>query len=217
MSVHQANPFSTRYVQPGALVYQFPAGEGAELLLQRLRDNGWWGQIVGPHGSGKTTLLHTLAAHLTRAGRDTCWCSLSAGQRNLPPAQWRRRRTWKAHSLVIVDGYEQLGWLARTRLKHWCRRSRAGLLVTSHRRAGLPPLYTVHCPLETVQQLVQQLLRGHSDSGEHLGSCQTPQLSQRAEVVHADDVLPTYRRWKGNVREVFFSLYDLYESRRHDR
>jgi energy-coupling factor transporter ATP-binding protein EcfA2 len=217
MGMHQGNPFSTRYVQPGALVYQFPAGASAELLLQRLREHGWWGQIVGPHGSGKTTLLHTLAAHLTLAERDTVWCTMKVGQRRVPSTVWRSRCTWGSHSLVIVDGYEQLGFLARTRLRRCCRKSRAGLLVTSHRSAGLPPLYAMHCSLETVQQLVQQLLRDHSDLGRHPGNCQDADFLPKTEVVARDDVIRTYQKWQGNVREVFFSLYDLYESRRQDR
>ncbi len=177
--------------------------------------SGGWGQIVGPHGSGKTTLLHTLAACPPPDRLDLVWCTLKAGQRHLPSAVWRRRTAWGAHSLVIIDGYEQLGWWARTRLKRCCRRSRAGLLVTSHRDAGLPPLYSTHCSLATVQQLVQQLLGDHADAGPGDGHGQP--VGQPADAVASDDVRRTYRRWQGNVREVFFSLYDLYESRRHDR
>ena len=55
------NPFSTRRISPGAIPYVLPPGENAYALVDRLRQAGWWGEIVGPHGSGKSTLLATLA------------------------------------------------------------------------------------------------------------------------------------------------------------
>jgi len=55
----EPNPFSTRFVQPGAIPYLFEAGSLAE-VIGSFESQGRWGQIVGPHGSGKTTLLRAI-------------------------------------------------------------------------------------------------------------------------------------------------------------
>ena len=64
-----SNPFATRYTRPDASEYLFPPDGGADLLIARLRESAWWGQITGPHGSGKSTLVQTLLPHLEAAGR----------------------------------------------------------------------------------------------------------------------------------------------------
>ncbi len=219
MTTELGNPFSTRYVRPGALEYQFPPGEDAEQLVERLQCNRWWGQIVGPHGAGKTSLLHALKASLLRADRQLCWCTLQSGERRLPADIWARREAWNSTTLVVVDGYEQLGWLARWRLKSCCRARQAGLLVTSHHDVGLPWIHHVNCSLPAALQLVGALLRQFADRNVSCaqieGSSEEVTESLHAQqLVTDDDVATGYRRWKGNVRELFFGLYDLYESRR---
>ena len=52
----KSNPFSTRFIRPGAIEYLFAPGQTADSLIDRLRHNQWRGQIIGPHGSGKSTL-----------------------------------------------------------------------------------------------------------------------------------------------------------------
>ncbi len=205
LPVPQGNPFSTRFVRPGALEFLFPPGEDVGQLVERLRQQGWWGALTGPHGAGKTTLLHTIIPHLQRAGKQVSCCTLKAGQRRLPDSLMQSRGGWDARSIVIVDGYEQLGFWARIRLKFFCRRSGTGLLVTSHARAGLPVLYAVRTSLETVDCLVELLLHQH------------PGKLNQPSMLNGDDVARGYQRWSGNVREVFFGLYDVYEIRRHNR
>ncbi len=206
--MHRGNPFSTRYVRPGALPYRFADGADVSQLMQQLQQHGWWGQIVGEHGTGKTTLLHALAEPIRQAGRTLHWCTLQAGQRSLSARFWQARGEWSANCQIVVDGYEQLGWWARIRLRHRCRKARAGLLVTSHQDAGLPQLCNTRCSLDTLQQLVEQLLRRHQET--------TQQSGASLPVVDHHDVRRFFRAWKGNVREVLFSLYDLYELRRQD-
>ena len=57
--------------------------------------------------------------------------------------------------------------------------------------SGFPTLIELACPLDTLQQLVARLL--HAD----------PQAIDPAEVS------AYLNRYRGNVREVFFALYDL--------
>jgi hypothetical protein len=189
------NPFSTHRVRPGQLAFQFSGDVNARQLVDRLRSHGWWGQIIGPHGAGKSTLLHCLVPELIAAGRTISWWTLQSGRRRWPAGMSEVACSWDTTTLVVVDGYEQLSSVARWRLRWRCRATRAGLLITSHRAARLPLLVTLSCPLPTVQDLVARLLSGHAVS------------------ISPDEVSDCYHTHQGNVREVFFALYDLYEAR----
>lgn len=60
-----SNPFSTRFIRPGAVTYHFPEGISAVGLTQQfLQQHLGRAAIVGPHGSGKTSLLYALSPHL---------------------------------------------------------------------------------------------------------------------------------------------------------
>jgi hypothetical protein len=189
------NPFSTRFVRPGALEYIFPRDVRAQHIIERLAVADWRGEIVGPHGSGKSTLLATLLPHLERAGREIFHIAVRGGQRRLPISSGASR-LWNMKTLVIVDGYEQLGWLSRRWLDLKCRRRGPGLLVTAHESIGLPLLFQTTPSLESMQAVVARLL----PSG-------TPLISP-------EDVASLYAEHRGNAREMLFGLYDLYELRR---
>jgi hypothetical protein len=190
-----SNPFATRYVRPGALPYLFPAGMDAAALVERLRDGGWWGQIAGPHGSGKSTLLHTLLLPLEDAGRRIAFYELHPGATRLcaagePPASWADR------TQVVIDGYELLGWLPRLWVRRTCAAHRAGLLVTAHRRCGLPEIWRTEVSFGLASQVVGLLTAGRTEP-----------------VVAADAVAQAFAAHPGNLREMLFALYDVYESR----
>src|ERR1043166_2761834 len=125
------NPFSTRFTRPGAIAYRFPDGTGAAQLVDKLASFNWLGQVVGPHGSGKSTLLVALVAEIERRGRRVALFVLHDGQRRLP----EEFQTLPSDSglMVVIDGYEQLGWWSRWRLLRVVRRRGWGLLVTTHR------------------------------------------------------------------------------------
>jgi energy-coupling factor transporter ATP-binding protein EcfA2 len=191
------NPFSTARVRPGALPYQFPADTSAKSLIDKLAEQDWRGQIIGPHGSGKSTLLHSLVP-LMREQRRVEWFTLSSSQRRLPVSR-EVQLGWSNSTVVVVDGYEQLSWRHRRRLRIRCRQRDCGLLVTSHSDAGFPTIYTTTASCETTQQLVQVLVSG---SDRHPAELQIKTAFQACE---------------GNVRETFFKLYDFYESQRLNR
>src|SRR5262249_12437453 len=97
-----------------------------------------------------------------------------------------------------IDGYEQLGFLHRWRLSRMCRRLHWGLLVTAHedRRVNrIPIIFRTQSDLATMQFLVDRVLPAHGG------------------VVRPDDVAAEFTRHGGNVREAFFSLYDLFQKR----
>jgi len=189
------NPFATRHVRPGALPYLFPAGQTADELVERLRRNGWWGQIIAPHGSGKSALLASLVPAIEQAGCKTYLVELHDRQRRLP-AKFRAVAETSDPLVVIVDGYEQLGRFHRFRLKRFCRRGGLGLLISAHKPAGLPELFHTSADLAMVQRLVARL------------------QAESATKVSAEEVAERFARHGGNVREILFDLYDLYEARR---
>lgn len=222
-----SNPFATRYTRPEAAEYLFPPGAGADLLIARLRASAWWGQLTGPHGSGKSTLVQTLLPRLQAAGRavdfyafhhdhrplsapTTCSGPLASFDLNQsgepepasrcatakPLAGLRRASIadWSPSTQIVVDGYEQLGWLQRTWLKWQCRRHGAGLLVTAHDDLGLPPLWQTDTSPELARRVVARLL-GDRD----------------ADWLSSDHVERLFATCQGDLREILFGLYDLYE------
>lgn len=194
-----ANPFATRYVRPGALEYEFPPGVDAPELVRRLASHGWRGEIVGPHGSGKSTLLAALLPAIRAAGREPVVVALHDGQRRLPLAA--RRLPANSPGLLVVDGYEQLGrwerWLARRR----CRRAGWGLLATAHASVGLPTLFAAATSPELACRLAARLFSGAA-------------ISEPSAAPAEAEIRERFRRQRGNLRELWFDLYDLVESRR---
>lgn len=190
------NPFATRYVRPGAIAYRLAAGQTMETLVARLRAHGWWGQIIGPHGSGKSTLVATLIPKLERAGRRPVVVRLGGPLRGpIPRSTLTSCRS--PQTQLVIDGYEQLGCPRRWLLRRTVHRLGGGLLVTAHRPVGLPDLVRTDPNQATVLDLVRNLL-GHTWT-----------------VIDPEDVAESYARRQGNVREVLFDLYDLFERRRH--
>ena len=189
---NNSNPFSTRFVRPAMNEFLFGEGETLHQLLARFNQHGSWGQIIGPHGSGKTTLLHAVSQQLTEQGRTISWHELHDGQRQLPCTS-ADIASWQQGMVVIVDGYEQLSWLSRLRLKRTCKRLGCGLLITAHADMGLPLLHETHPTQELAQALVDRLMQGQSQG------------------MPADQVAAQFEACNGDVREMLFRLYDVYE------
>ncbi len=189
------NPFSTCRTRPGALPFQLPPGLSPEHLVERLRDNGWRGQIAGPHGSGKSALVASLIPAVERAGRQVLLIELHDAERRLP-VDLRQVPALGPASLVIVDGCEQLARWNRFRLKRVCRRLGCGLLATCHRSLGLPELFRTSPSPEIACRIVERLL------GDEQGLIAPEEVRQRFAVR------------QGDLRELLFDLYDVYEERR---
>ena len=191
------NPFCTRRIRPGAAPYCFPSGVTAEDLVERLRENRWRGEIVGPHGSGKSTLLARIIPAIEQAGRQAVLFELHDGQRRLP-GDWRRKIESPPSSpppIAVIDGYEQISRWSRFLLKRYCNRRCFGLLVTSHVPAGFPEIFHTSASLEMARQIVDQLM-------------QNEKINISAEII-AD----LFARHDGDIRELLFDLYDLYEEK----
>jgi hypothetical protein len=189
------NPFCTRRIRPGALPFLFPPGQNAETLVGRLRECAWQGEILGPHGTGKSALLASLIPALEHAGQRTLLVELHDRQRRLPLDPDRRRRL-QPFTMLLVDGYEQLSRYRRWRLRRLCRRRGWGLLVTAHASVGLPELFRTAPTPELAGEIVRRLLAG------------------QACPFSTDELAACFARQRGDLREMLFDLYDLYERRR---
>jgi hypothetical protein len=190
MPAAASNPFATRFTRPGAIEFLFQSDESLESLVGKLRDHGWRGQIIGPHGSGKSTLLAALEPKLAEAGREVVRRSLAGGQRyiDLPPL-------FAPTAILVIDGFEQLSWWSRWKVKAACRRHGTALLVTAHADLGLPTIFATQPSLELARRLVTRLL----PEGD-------------ATLTDAD-VAAAFSQHPNNLREMLFSLYDLYQAR----
>jgi hypothetical protein len=189
----QSNPFATCWTKPGAFAFRFPVGDSAEQIVARLAAQNWRGEIVGPHGSGKSTLLAALTPLFSAAGRQVTKIALRDRQRRLPKGILQEALLLP-RPLLIVDGYEQLSYFSRARLRWQCRRSAAGLLVTSHIAIGLPSLIHLQPDLALIEQLVADLT----------------QLCPSA--VSRSDIAASHACRGSNVRELLFDLYDRHEA-----
>lgn len=187
-----SNPFATCWTKPGALPFQFPAGQSAESVVARLAATNWRGAIIGPHGAGKSTLLATLVPALKAAGRYVNTITLRDGQRCWPPG-FLRHALAPPQPLLIIDGYEQLWGGGRIGLDLQCRCAAAGLLVTSHASTWLPTLVELKPDLQLVMQLTVHLRR------------------RVPSPITLDDVAASYACHGCNVREIMFDLYDRHE------
>jgi hypothetical protein len=192
------NPFATRWVRPGALPYQFPPGGSAATIMTQFEKSNWRGAVIGPHGSGKSTLLAALVPVIEQTGRIVRMVTLHDGQRRLP-ADFLESIAGDRPTIAIVDGFEQLGWWARRRLKFHCHGPHCGLLVSAHVDAGacgLAVLFRTTTSLAVFAHLVEHHLPFHNG------------------LIRPADFAAAFDACHGNLRNSFFSLYHLFERRR---
>ncbi len=199
-AVSTENPFSARWVRPGVIPFIFSNGESIQSLLERLRHFGHRGAIVGPHGTGKSTLLLELARCLRERGWGVRMHKASRSFYTTVEAhQARNSPRLRRPTIQFIDGFEALPWWRQRYFLLQSRILRHGLLVTAHRRANLPTLYTTRASIETARAVVRGVLHRQQRSDEF--EC-TPAL---------------FSNCRGNVREILFSLYDHYEMRHNAR
>ncbi len=208
------NPFASCRVRPGAIPFQFPSHVDAASLVARLQQQKWLGAIVGPHGSGKSTLLAALQPEIERAGRRAVRINLHNGQRQLSPHVLPLSTLHSPLSthVLIIDGYEQLSYWSRLQLNWLCRRENCGLLVTSHAPTRLPTLLRTAVNLDLAERIVGHLLVASPALPAH-NELDDPNDSNRYKLVDRDDVHTAFTVHHGNLREMLFDLYDLFELR----
>ena len=204
MRPQASNPFSTRFVRPGAIPYLFPVSDSIEQLADRLTERRGRAAILGPHGSGKSTLLATLLPQLAARGWNPHqialhdglhwmprgWTSTLSASAQLSPGSAPQPR--QPRPLLVIDGYEQLNWLSRALVRIRCRVSGWGMLVTAHGPVSLPTIFETQTSSEVT-----------------LAIC--ARLAPDVGVLTARDCDEAWAASRGNVREALFDLYDRYE------
>jgi hypothetical protein len=190
-----SNPFATRFIRPGAIPFLFLNGDSAEAIVERLRGHDWRGQIIGPHGSGKSTLLATLVPLIEGAGRGVQLFKIGPKERGLPPLD---PLSLSATTQIIIDGYEQLSWWSKWKLVRLANRTKAGLIVTAHASAGFPTLYQTESSNAIAEAVVARLLK------------------EDGPPISAHDIATAYQAARGDVREMLFKLFDVYQRRQAD-
>ncbi len=180
-----SNPYSTKFTRPGAIAYHCAPGKSMAYYADCFLSSGRRGQVVGPHGTGKSTFVIAFQKELLSRGLDVCLVTLhsfdKSGLNNL--------LTLKPGSILILDGFEQLPFWRRFRILQSTLWHKIGLLTTSHVSFGLPTLLETSVDLETAKNLVRTLT----------GSEPSQNLESLLE------------KHNGNLREVFFDLYDEQE------
>jgi hypothetical protein len=187
-----SNPFSTRFVRPGAIPFVFNGGETARTVVSRLRGQNWWGEIIGRHGTGKSTLVAALLPELKSMGGEPRLHSLHDGVVRFEELTARALRL-DAAVVLIVDGYEQLSLWQKFRVRRACRRAGCGLVVTAHKPSGLPALYRTVATPEVAGRVFATL------------------TAERPALVTSSDLQQSFAARNGNLREALFDMYDLHE------
>lgn len=233
------NPFSTRFVRPDLARYRFGGEDDESPALTDLANHVSRHRataIVGPHGTGKTTLLHNLIPLLRsrfssirriRMTSSTPRVSTAAALAMLAPAFAPEPSSAIRYDvfdgsaaeparLVVVDGFEQLGTLARLSLilrltcQTFRNRFHAGdgepqvhLLVTAHRRPlGFRLIRQTRWDDDTVRTLTAEKITN------------LPPQQRQAMLRIADELAKMTLKSAGpkaNVRDYWFGLYDAYE------
>ena len=176
------NPFSTTFWASGAIPFLFSDdGESVDALLEQARQYRFC-QIVGPHGSGKSTLLLDLQKRLEKQGEHVRYLCFNDQQRRIP-----NDIAFTDNQTLLVDGYEQLLFRDRLKLRFW----QARLILTVHHPVWFVPiLYRTQPQFSIFGRLVRQMV---------------------AEPPEESVLRAVYDRSGGNFRSAFFELYDLEE------
>jgi len=182
------NPFRVQRIH--ALPYQSPELDW-EALLDRLEAQQYRGAIVGPHGHGKTTLMRGLLVRLEERGFRTIHLFRNDARPRFSAAYLRGEfKALTRRHIVLLDGAEQLHWLRWKGFERRCKKA-GGLVITCHRPGRLPTLHTCRTSPALLESLLDQLAATDSDD-------------LRAEARRLFD------RYQGNLRDVWFALYDAY-------
>lgn len=165
-------------------------------------------QIVGSHGTGKSTLLTFLAAFWLQQGKTVhstvlrdqeqtfsqeFWNQLRKELASVPTAETAKQGCRTESPVVIIDGYEQLGWFSRFKLRRLQRRFAFRLLLSVHRPIrGIPVLYETVPTFDLLQHVVRFLLRSSQ------------------WIISDEELRQLHQRFSGNFRAIIAELYDLY-------
>lgn len=165
-----------------------------EALESRWQKLGRRAAIIGHKGSGKTTFLRTFATRLEDS-HDFVRLFFRQGDRTLGQTELKQLQEIQKgrKAILLIDGEGHLSLTERHRLRNHARKAE-GYLVARHHRSLLPTL----CHLRSSHELASALL-ARMDLKE--------QEALQSELPHL------LRKKRGNLREVWLSLFDEYATK----
>ncbi len=191
-----SNPFRSANIRPGANAFVFSNEAVWPQLLEQLKAEQFC-EIVGGHGTGKSTLLHQIIRvceswdwivhkHVVDGRRTSAQLSLPLSPTQ--PADNNRE------VLRTIDGFEQLSRRQRRDIRQHCERYGERLLITAHASEGGTLLHKTHVDLSIAQRVLESIA----------------QREGRSLCVDDLSLTKLLRKHEGNLREVFFALFDVY-------
>ena len=200
--VGDANPFASRFIQPGAICYVFTAQEGTDALSDLsgkiLRSATGRCAIVGPHGTGKSTLLADLRRRWREAGLRVA--EIDAGPSRPPRTLRRNILLCRDLDVLTIDGFERLAVWDRWLVRLVQRRLGCGVAVTLHRELrGYETVYRTRRTAEIEAAVLGELLQD--------------QPAAREELLRSSMWAESRRRHGENLRESLFDAYDWMRER----
>lgn len=228
------NPFSVRYVQPGAIPFHFDPlllerfrsehpdlfarylyeaislrqeasmWVGCRMLADRLERSHFRGQIVGPHGSGKSTLMYWL-----RSAVDTLGCQVFS---------------WELHdqqSSLNGDFWDEIDLFLRSREEESDQKTARVLFLDGFEQLSF--IQRVCLRKFCRDQRIGMVITTHLPAlGLPILFKTAPSLETVRHLVHylvddgsftvgEDDVKALFAQNRGNCRSILFDLYDRFE------
>ena len=201
-----SNPFATRYITAGAIDFIFSEEEQslASLAERFVNLPSRRASIVGPHGTGKSTLLsHLIDSQFgAKAERNLAVHRVNLTRNGSSLKQlWTNKAIWNGQTILIVDGYEQIGWLNRARLLQATQRTGVRLLITTHYHIRqFEVIYRSHCDALIDTKILTVLLK-------NTAICPV-------SIIESAWWRQSRGRYPNNLRESLLEAYDWYESQR---
>ena len=196
------NPFSTRFIQPGAISYKCYDGTVTELADRFIKLPSKRGSIIGPHGSGKSTLVASLESRFTAILPDSKIHPFRFSTDSSASRSLKSVREWTPFSIVILDGYEQLRFWSRFTIERIARARSISILATAHR------------PIRSFETIWE------TSVNESSSKWVVEQLLQQAGVPRSANELLQSEAWSRsrakhgqNLRESLFDMYDWWQNR----
>ncbi len=197
-----SNPFSAERIRPGGLPFLFPSGITPEKLWDRFCRLGGQAQILGGQGSGKTSLIRALLEASPWREVESRVLAIRDRKPGALPAL-RELRIASPGCLLVVDGFEQWSLPGQILVALYARVRGLRLLVTGHKRSFLPILVELRPEWPLACRLVHLLLQEVAEERLRQG---LPPVTIPEPVIYE-----AFCHSRGNIREMFFRLYDIYE------
>ncbi|TWT96539.1 ATP-binding protein [Neorhodopirellula pilleata] len=206
-----SNPFASRFVKAGAMVYRHPETLSAIGVLDLVAhlEQVRFGSIEGDHGTGKSTLLHCMATALmqrfpggqwVQLGRDPAmsWLGRIVQRIDNAVASWRAQTRTAAGGVLVVDGAEQLPPGVLTCLRMRAKFRGQVCLITTHKpRWGFACLHRTSLNQRLVETMFAELVAS------------IPEATVREKIDKHFRTLDLSEF--SNVRDLWSSLYDWVE------